>query len=96
MIPERRLASLLCVLCLSSFATLFGFPSASHVQAQESKPKRPVELLLNEADIVTRAAVCRWAIRAAGARWQARRPLLEERGRDRSVRQLLEESRRSR
>jgi cellulose/xylan binding protein with CBM9 domain len=62
MIPEKRLALMLCILCLSSFATLFGFPSAPRVQAQESKPKRPVELLLNEADLVTRAAVCRWAI----------------------------------
>jgi Carbohydrate family 9 binding domain-like len=62
MIPENRLALMLCTLGLLSFATLFGFPSAARVQAQEAKPKRPVESLLNEADLVTRAAVCRWAI----------------------------------
>jgi hypothetical protein len=62
MVPEKRLASLQRMLCLASFAMLLGFPSAPRVQAQERKPKRPVELLLDDADIVTRSAVCRWAV----------------------------------
>ena len=62
MIPEKRVASLLLILWLSAFATLFGFPIAPRVQAQDPKPKRPVELLVDEADTVTRSAVCHWAI----------------------------------
>ena len=59
MIPPKRLATVLLALSLAAWC---GFPISPPLKAQESKPKRPVELLVNEADIVTRAAVCRWAI----------------------------------
>ena len=62
MIAEKRFMSMLRILWLSFFATLFGFPTAPGIHAQEPKPKRPVELLLDERDPVTRAAVCRWAV----------------------------------
>jgi hypothetical protein len=62
MIGEKCLASLLRILWLSLFAMLFGFPNAPHVQAQDPKPKRPVGLLLDEGDVVTRSAVCHWAL----------------------------------
>jgi hypothetical protein len=62
MICTKYLALLLRVLWLSSLASVFVFQNEQNLQAQEPKPKKPVGLLLEEGDIVTRAAVCRWAI----------------------------------
>jgi Carbohydrate family 9 binding domain-like len=61
MIPTNRLAPLLRTLWLSLLVTLFSFPPPPQLHAQEPKPKRSVGLILDEGDIVTRAAVCRWA-----------------------------------
>jgi hypothetical protein len=57
-----RLTLLLRVLWLSFLAGASVFPSIQGVRAQDSKPKRPAELLLDEREIVTRSAVCRWAV----------------------------------
>ena len=62
MIIKSRLMSLFRFLCLSPLFTLFGFPNAECLEAQEQKPKRTEVLLLNDIDMVTRAAVCRWAV----------------------------------
>jgi hypothetical protein len=58
MIPSKRLAPVLLVLSLAAWCEL---PNTPALEAQEAKPKKPVELLVSETDIVTRAAVCRWA-----------------------------------
>ena len=42
-------------------AACCSFAMRPDLQAQESKPKKPAELLVSDGDIVTRAAVCRWA-----------------------------------
>jgi hypothetical protein len=55
-------ASFPTILRLLALAILFGFPNSVDLQAQESKPKRPTEVLLDGGDIVTRSAVCRWAV----------------------------------
>jgi hypothetical protein len=54
---HRSSAALLFV----SLAAGFGFPNLPAVEAQEPKPRKRVDLLVTEGDIVTRAAVCRWA-----------------------------------
>jgi hypothetical protein len=55
-------ASLPTILRLLALAMLSGFPNTTELHAQEQKPKRPTEVLLEGGDIVTRSAVCRWAV----------------------------------
>ena len=45
---------------LSRIAICFAVLGAQAAVAQESKAKKPVDLLVTDADIVTKAAVCRW------------------------------------
>jgi hypothetical protein len=49
-------------LIVFSTAACLGFPSTPGGEVQESKPKKRVDLLVTEGDIVTRSAVCRWAV----------------------------------
>jgi hypothetical protein len=50
------------VLLVVSLTVSFGFSNAPAARAQEPKPKKRVDLLGTESDIVTRSAVCRWAV----------------------------------
>jgi Carbohydrate family 9 binding domain-like len=58
MVPALRFSAALVVM---SLAVCFGFPNTPAVEAQETKPRKRVDQLVEKGDIVTRAAVCRWA-----------------------------------
>jgi cellulose/xylan binding protein with CBM9 domain len=66
MIPAQRLVPVLLVGSLTLFATWCGFPIAPRLEAQEPKPKvrDDVGAIVTETEIVTRAAVCKWAAKA--------------------------------
>ena len=68
MIPSQCLTPVLLGLSLAAWC---GLPNTTALEAQESKPKKPVELLVSETDMVTRAAVC-VGRGAPGARRKAR------------------------
>ena len=91
--PIRPIVSLRLAMLLVLVPVLVSGPSTAWAQQAGQAKRRtgsPPELI--EDEMVTRQAICRRAVEAAGSRWQARRSLLAKGGRHRSLCLVLDEN----